>query len=150
PPGQRGIGPRPLRRRCAPCGSRAPRARLGRLHRERLPRPRPRTPSGVPRLPRGAGRCGARPPAHRGDPGRRPRRRAAHPGPAAAYEARPPGPDRGGVPVMRPGVLAVVALAAVTAACGALFETDVELPTSYSTVSAGGEHTCALDSDGAA
>ena len=51
---------------------------------------------------------------------------------------------------MRPGVLAVVALAAVTAACGALFETDVELPTSYSTVSAGGEHTCALDSDGAA
>jgi alpha-tubulin suppressor-like RCC1 family protein len=51
---------------------------------------------------------------------------------------------------MRTRALIAAGIAATAAACGALFETEVEFPTTYSAVSAGGEHTCALDQGGAA
>lgn len=48
----------------------------------------------------------------------------------------------------RLGIMGAAGLAMIAAGCESLFDTTVELPTSYAVVSAGGEHTCALDRDG--
>ncbi|HEX6938343.1 MAG TPA: hypothetical protein VF158_02950 [Longimicrobiales bacterium] len=49
---------------------------------------------------------------------------------------------------LRPAALAGVLVLAT--GCDALFETEVEIPRVYASVSAGGDHTCALGLDGAA